>query len=199
MINDSTKGEEQQKGLLDSLEQTLGWVFLVTHAWSCSLYVFTRRGFGRDFFGLATLAAVPILLVMATMSRSNAELTLFKSLSIAWIISVSIHRIRLISGLSDLDTHSRYNGWPMLCDFLPVEEQVAKLLWEPSLIISLGLLAHCVSMKAFGAYLVIGGAACLIDGLIIKQRMVRRSVQINDADIEQRVVLSDFEGRFGKR
>lgn len=198
MINDGSKGEAQPPGVFEGLEQSAGWILLVVHAWACSLYVFTRRGFGRDFFGLSTLASVPILLAIAMMSRSLVELAYFKALSVAWVISIILHRMRILIKRSGPGTHSRYNGWPILCDFLPLDESVAKMLWEPALIASAGLVMHCLSMRAIGAYLFIGGVACLIDGWVIQHRMLRRTVQIEDADIEHRVMLSKSQG-YGKR
>ncbi len=199
MMNDGSKNEQQPPGAFESLEQSAGWMLLVVHAWACSLYVFTRRGFGRDFFGVATLASVPILLMLASMSQSNSELALFKALSVAWILSVGLHRIQLLWKPHTVGRHSRYNGWPILCDVLPIDESIVKMLWEPAVIGALGVMAHCVSMSAFGAYLMLGAAACFIDGWVIEHRMFRRTVQIEDADIEHRVMLSKSQGRYSKR
>lgn len=195
-----SNGNQPAEGdLFKRLENNFAWVQIVAHAIACSFYAFTRRNFGREFFSLNALCALGVFVGFGIASTHRIEVCFFQAMAFAWICTVAGQRLSASILRSADCVHSRYNGWPLLCDALPFSEAMTKRFIEPLLVFSIGMAARLSDFPMIGAFGCWGGIACIIDSMGTQYHMSRRAMEMNDAQIEQRVQIDTFDRRYRRR
>ncbi len=102
--------------------------------------------------------------------------------SVAYKKDRSFHRV-----------HSRYNGWPIICDFLPVSEQTAKDSLEPIFIILCSMIFIPLKAPCLLIFFIAAGFAGAIESTMTNHRMRARVRQLQDAEIEHQVLMDEFD------
>lgn len=169
----------------------------VVHAWAAMLYAFTRRGFGRAFFGLRGMAGLAVLSAWAVVKTPPDEAFPLSVMMAAFVGLTFWHRVQSRKGLDGNFQHSLYCGWPRICDFLPVSEREAKLCIEPGVIFMAGIGISSLN-ESLGMFIAIGAIACVIDWLYMARRDYRRAQQLHDAEHEHEALIENYDRHFNK-
>lgn len=110
----------------------------VIHAWAAMLYAFARRSFGRHFFNRWGMGGILVLSFWACVSTPPEQAFPVTVMMAVFVMLTLFHRSQSRKGLDGVIQHTRYNGWPRICDVLPVSEQFAKSILEPGVIAMVG-------------------------------------------------------------
>lgn len=156
--------------------------------------MFIRRGFGTKHFGLSTALGIGFFwlyyVVMIELSYSEPFAWVF----FAWLGMNLWHRsVTYRKDRSIHRVHSRYNGWPILCDFLPVSEQTAKNSLELIFIILCSTIFIPLKAPCLLIFFVVAGFAGAIENTMTNIRMKARVSQLQDAEIEHQVLMEEFD------
>ncbi|MGE0758368.1 MAG: hypothetical protein AB7O38_15170 [Pirellulaceae bacterium] len=173
------------------------WVRYVVHAWAAMIYAFTRRGFGVEFFNFWGLSGLLVLSAWSVVTVAPQDAAPLSFMCIAFLALAAWHRVRSPKYLFGQAIHSRYMGWPWICDILPISEHTAKASVEPAMVglFGLGMVEYSPSL---GAFVIIGALACLLDWIYLNQRDYKRARQVRDAEIQQERLMESYD-RYFKR
>lgn len=181
----------------EALSAMCHWTRLIVHAWATTVYAFTRRSFGVKFFTPWGISGLLVLSGWSALTVPPQESGPLSATCVAYFSMCVWHRIQAPISLNGEPVHSRYIGWPRVCDVLPVSESVAKAAVEPCLV---GLAGFGLAEfnPSLGLFFVIGSIACLLDWLYLSRRDYRRARQIRDAEIEQERTMDTYDQYFNQ-
>lgn len=174
-----------------SLTDSVNWLYFIVTAHATCLTVFLRHSFGSEGLGFPGVAAL-LFLVGSIVVTSDPTLIW---LLVLWFAALVVQRIITISQqLRGLRQHSRYAGYPGVTRalFPAMTEELALQRMEPVVcgVIGLVLLAIVPTIGGF----VLTGAVSLAVKTGIEHAAQRRTLQQwRDAEIEQQVLLEDWE------
>ena len=192
----STKAEAPPK---DETLSALGlWLRYIVHAWAAMMYAFTRRSFGRGFFNFWGMSGLLVLSFWAVVTTPPQDALAISVMMAAFVMLSLWHRHRSPKELNGEVLHSRYMGWPLICDVLPIREDVAKCVVEPGVVCMIGVGMVQIN-ESLGWFIVIGGIACMLDWLYLSRRDYSRARQIHDAEKEQERMIETYDRYFDQR
>ncbi|MDP1795972.1 MAG: hypothetical protein Q8K78_00750 [Planctomycetaceae bacterium] len=174
-----------------SFSDSINVLYFLTVAHSTCLTPFLRERFGAEAFGLPGVAAAVLLFTMVGITGS-ADLTFY---GIAWFIMLVVHRVQTLQNRwKGIREHSRYAGFPAatkLCFPFVRDERLLKRL-EPLLVAGIGGLL-CFASPVVGQFVVTGAGSLAITTVLDQFAHHRRLQQLQDAELEQEVLLADWE------
>jgi hypothetical protein len=190
-------GPRENAGPLQSMRGTLNVALFVVRSWATSLEVFLHRDIGERYLGwnaAAVLVLVPLyMLGWEGYDARPMEGFLLAFLGMCAVSRMAIFRRRLQGG----SCHSLYTGWPR---FLGAKAKITELrmkqVYEPIGVFVLGLTFRDYE-GPLATYLMIG-AVCLFISVSASGTLERiRSLDLNDAVIEQELAAERFRGMRG--
>jgi hypothetical protein len=175
-----------------SPSQTVNLVYLVATAHATCLTVFLRDSFGAEALGVPGIAA--FLLLFVTVGATGSPDLLFFSL--LWFIALIVQRLQTLrNGWCGIHQHSRYAGYPaatrLCCPFVTDERVLQRL--EPVLAAVLGGLVLLLWSNDIGQFVLWGAGSLAIRMVLDQFTHHRRLQQLHDAELEQQVLLADWE------
>ncbi|MDA7980919.1 MAG: hypothetical protein MPJ50_19365 [Pirellulales bacterium] len=184
---------ERQPSPMELVELLGIFLAVLVRAWACSIYVFTRKQFGRRYFGVSTFLAVPLIGTFGlSVSRTPEEMIPHTVMLWAWVFMMAMHRLAQFRRRPEMEPHSHYDGMPRLCGWLGISEETAKTRAEPALVALIGLGMTFV-LPGLGAYVGIGGLMCAADYRRNQDLVRDRVQQLRDAEMEQEAVRRAYD------
>ena len=190
----------QQLGPLDSMLGTLGLALFVVRTWATSLEVFLHRDLGERYLGwnaAAVLLLVPLYL-LGWERYDPGPMLLFLG---AYLFFCFIARMGMVRRrMRGESCHSMYTGWPrFLGPKAKISEIRMKQFVEPPITFLVGWMVRGEFNAPLGTYLMIG-AVCLVISVNASETISRmRTLDMNDAVIEQEQTAERFRIMRGDR
>ena len=157
-------------------------------------HMFIRRRFGTHYFGLTTALGIGFFWLYYAMMIEASFSEPFALVFLAWLVMNVWHRSVAFKNDRGIHrVHSRYNGWPLLCDLLPISEQAAKSNLEPIFIILCSMVFIPLKAPCLLIFFVVAGFAGAIENTMTNLRMKARVRQLQDAEIEHQVLMEEFD------
>ena len=160
--------------------------------------MFLRRRFGINHFGMSTGCGI---LLFWLYYGVTAELSTSEPFGVVFLMWLALNIWHRISAYRHDGTpnrvHSRYNGWPILCDLLPISERIAKRWIEPIFMLLCSMIFIAFNAPCLLLFFACASFASGIDSTQIELRMKSRVRQIRDAEIDQEVLMNEFD-RYSK-
>lgn len=170
------------------------WVRVTFQAMGSVPHMFSRRCFGVNHFGLSTALGIGFFWLYYAVMIEASFSEPFGWVFLAWLTMNLWHRsVAYRKDRSIHRVHSRYNGWPLLCDFLPISEQTAKNSLEPIFIILCSMIFIPLKAPCLLIFFVAAGMAGAIESTMMDHRMKARVRQLRDAEIEHQVLMEEFD------
>ncbi len=169
----------------------------IVKGWAAMIYAFTRRNFGIHYFCISRMSGLLILSVWSIATDPTQDFMPHNVMLFSFIGLSIWHRMRANKTFYLEANHSRYNGWPRICDWLPISEKFAKEAIEPFFVILISGLLFFVN-PSLALFVFIGAFMCAFDGDFIKYRHIARARQIRDAEMEQESVMDAYDKYFNK-
>lgn len=185
--------QQQQPGLLDQIRGMYHCGFFVAEAWATTLRLFLRRNFGVEYFGLPQATGLIVLCLYVAVTTPEGQMFPFAVMVLIMFGLLILHRLTSVLSYANPDRpHSHYDGWPLVCDLLPIREEWAKLYVEPFVAIVIGYLIMIYVHEPLGYYVIIGGIA--IRAVAWESRRLRRltAEAVRDAAIEQHQLTEEY-------
>lgn len=156
--------------------------------------MFIRRRFGTKHFGLSTALGIGFFWLYYAVMIEASFSEPFTFVFLAWLIMNVWHRsVAFLSDRSVHRVHSRYDGWPILCDALPISEQAAKTHLELIFIILCSMIFIPLKAPCLLIFFVVAGFAGAIENTITNLRVKARVRQLQDAEAEHQVLMEEFD------
>lgn len=168
-------------------------VWLVVHSYASVIYAFTRRRFGKNYFGMFECAGLFAPLIVITFVDPSTGPTLLPYVSNVYLVLMLWHRL-LSPSPSSSQLHSKYNGYPRLCYLIPLDEMIFKKGLEPLLVGLAGIGVFQLDV-GIGLFLIFGGVAELVDYGYIEAEFERKIKRITDAEIEDAFLMDELDRR----
>lgn len=191
----------QTPGFAERMRGAAGWFSMVCHVLETSVIVFTRRRFGRRFFGLQAAGVIPLVLLYSLCWRGHNTTPLMIFLGL-YLVALGIARAGILRRSRQGDTtHSRYSGtpsvmeWPMFRGRL--SERAAKQCVEP-LVIAMTSLFWVRLSEPLGWYLVLGACGSAMSVAMARSYERNRLADMRDQYIEQRHYAERFRDGGGQ-
>lgn len=185
----------QSPGFAERVQRTAGVVSAVCDVLATSVVVFTRRDFGRRYFGLQAAAVIPLVLVYSLFWQGHDPRPLLGFLG-SYLLMLAIARARSALRVRHADTiHSRYSGTPTIVKWPlwrgRLTERGAKQIAEPGVIAFLGI---CVLPydEPLGWYLVIAACGSAMSVMLARAYERSRLADMRDQFMEQRHYAERF-------
>lgn len=198
MLHDPN-GNGDSRGAIESANDTLkalgNLLHLLAHAWSAMIFAFTRHSFGQRYFNLWGLGGVLVLSAWAVFTVPPHEMLLHNIMLFSFLFLAAFHRARAPKMFRGGPVHSRYDGWPRVCDALGIPESTAKWFVEPLLVSAIGGLL-CAINVSLGLFIVIGAGMGILDRAFVHDMQLERARQMRDAEIEQDAVMDVYDRYF---
>lgn len=191
------QSELYQPTLEENAQLAIGLTGWLSKAFANTIHVFTRSRFGGSYFDFATLCAIPIIELWGAF-HSPADPLHYHALAGAWFAALIFHRGQYFLTSTKRRPHSLYNGFPWLCNFLPIGESTAKAVVEPGIVALIGWGISLVDL-GLGQLLMLAAAASVVDHALIRLHMRGRLQKMRDAEIEHGVVLNEFDDKYEVR
>ncbi len=169
----------------------------VVHAWASMMYAFTRRNFGRNYFNWWGMSGLAVLSFWAVVQVPIEESVGISVMMAAFVLLALWHRAHSPREFQGQTLHSRYTGWPLLCDVLPISEVAAKSFIEPGVIAMIGWGISNIN-QGLGLFILLGAVACILDWVYLSRRDYSRASRIHDAEREQDRVMDTYDRYFKK-
>ncbi len=182
----------------ESFESLLWLGRYVVHAWAAMMYAFTRRSFGRDFFNHWGMSGLLVLSFWALVSVPPDQTVPLSVMMAAFVMLALWHRSHSPQVLFGETLHSRYSGWPLVCDVLPISERTAKSLVEPGVLLMFGYGVAQIN-ESLGLFILFGALACLFDWIYLSRRDYVRAKRIHKAQREQARAIETYNRFFGRK
>jgi hypothetical protein len=186
-------GELWQPTTRENLAMSLGLLSLVVQGWACVAYVFLRKRFGESYFSAQIIFTILIILLYCELYGQGNPLP-YGVLTLAWVIALCLHRFADGLKPTHLHPHSRYNGQSILSK----SQEFSKLISEPVVVGGIGLIVSRYD-RAFGWFLIWTALCIVLDFLLIKDRTSRRLKRLKDAEIEQNLMMDEYDRIYGDR
>lgn len=183
----------------DTSLSDLAWcIRFAIHNWASTIYAFTHRSFGEEFFTYRQLQGLAVMSGWAVISvRPEDSLPISVMMAIFVMLTLR-HRAQTRAELDEEPIHPAYIGWPIICDWLPIKEEFAKLVVEPGVLIMIGW-GVAQFNECLGWFLIIGSVACFLDFCYLSVRDRTRVRQLRKAEIEQRRMNELYERQYGNK
>lgn len=195
--NDLRSIEEPPVERDEGLENFCYWTRYFVHVWATSIYAFTRRNFGREYFGPLEMTALLLMSGWAVVTAGPQEAGHLTVLMTSFLALSLWHRQRSREVLHDNPPHSHYAGRPWICDLLKVREGFAKSILEPGAVAMMGWAMIDVS-SSVGWFFIIGAIACFLDWVYLTNRDSVRARRIRNAEKEQERVAAAYDRMFNR-
>ncbi len=183
--------QQEQDSRFGSMADSTNLIYLVTTAHATCLTVFLREKFGSEALGIPGVCALLLLLITVGLTGSP-DLLLFGG---CWFIALIVQRSQTLHNhWKGLRLHSRYAGFPAatrLCFPFVSDERVLQRL-EPVVASGIGGLLWLCS-PAVGQFVLWGAFSLAIKTGLDQFSHHRHLQQLHDAEIEQEVLLADWE------
>jgi hypothetical protein len=182
------QGQEQQaKGWtpIEDARKGANFAVFALQVLAAPVEVFMRTRFGAKYFGVPSAVALLALPLWMTFwpGEDPQPLLIFWGLYIVMQLRARIECARMVARGDYV--HTRYNGWPRLARlFRRMPERHVKIGPETVFVCVAGGLLMAVS-PPLGSYLLAAGFSSGLLGSIIDAAERARSMEINDAWIEQ--------------
>ncbi|MGH7242384.1 MAG: hypothetical protein ACREJD_03080 [Phycisphaerales bacterium] len=185
---------------MQSHRNTIQWVALIALAGSVSLEVFLRKGFGSRYLHMQAALAMLLILFWPLLFQHDDPLPMVWFLGAYLLMLARARAARLTTklGRSEDLVHSRYNGTPRLCRWMPrTSENAVKSFVEPALAVGLGIVLAGLN-QSLGCYLVFAGLCMKVNHSFMEAREKVRTLDMRDMLIEQQLAVERFRG-YGRR
>ncbi len=181
----------QQESDSMSVADSTNWLYLLTTAHSTCLTVFLRESFGSEALGIPGVSAL-LLLIVAVGVTGSPDLLLYGGI---WLIVLMGQRAQTFQNQrKGIRLHSRYAGFPaatkVLFPFVTDERVLQRL--EPFVAGGLGL-GLLLCSPTIGQFVLWGAFSLAIRTTLDQFTHHRRLQELHDAEIEQEVLLADWE------
>lgn len=181
---DPNKLPENYDNLYD-FESGMNIALIIVHCWVSTIAAYTRRSFGTRHFGVLPLFFLFLPVWFAFGQESPIELGVMFVFAIGSVLLMMINTKQ--DRLDGRQVHSRYSGWPRVCDWLSINEYTAKAFVEPMLVVISGGLLLWLGVQSLGCYLILGGA--MMSG---SYRMARQQIRRQARDVRDAEIYSDY-------
>jgi hypothetical protein len=173
-------------------------LFLV-YVWAVAVEVFLHRRFGERYLG-GQAAAVLLLIPLYCLGWQGYNLQPMFQLWVAYLLMCLLHRVDgLVARWRGERGHSYYTGWPHAIWLLRwMNEVTIKRLIEPLLLLGGGYLLRQENAP-LGTFLMIGGACLFLSVTLAEQQERARTLDLNDAVIDQQQVAERFRAMRGEQ
>lgn len=185
--------DSQAPNLLEDANQGLTVLFAVARTWAISLEVFLHREMGVRYPGLlgpAVLLLVPVY-GCCWEGYNLVPLCLFL---LAFLAMCFRHRICVWrrSARNQVQGHSYYNGFPLLCRRFPaLPEALVKQWIEPGLMLGIGIAVTALN-PPLGTYFLGGGIALAVTNGLAHGLRKQQALDMQDSLIEQQLLAERF-------
>jgi len=174
-----------------SLADSTNWLYLCTTAHATCLTVFLRESFGAEALGVPGVSAL-LFLIGAVCVTGSPDLLLFGAIWLMALLAQRVHSFQ--QQRTGFRLHSRYAGFPaatkLVFPFVTDERVLQRL--EPLVAGGLGLgLLMC--SPVIGQFVLWGAGSLMIRTTLDQFSHHRRLQELHDAEIEQEVLLADWE------
>ncbi len=174
-----------------SVADSTNLLYFLTTAHSTCLTVFLRESFGSEALGVPGVSAL-LLLFVAVGVTGSPDLLLYGGI---WLIVLMGQRAQTFQNQrKGLRLHSRYAGFPAatkVCFPFVTDERILQRL-EPFVAGGIGLVLLWCS-PAIGQFVLWGAFSLAIRTTLDQFTHHRRLQELHDAEIEQEVLLADWE------
>lgn len=189
--------QQQQQGDGQSFERSVNRGMLICHALAVSVEVFLHRPstFGERYMGMQVPVAMLILFFFPIFWRGHDPAPLLWFLA-AFVVMCAAVRARAVKRRlrGEAQPHSYYSGEPrMLRLARRTPETKVKSMLEPLFVWGASLCVMPVS-EPLGTYLLIAGVGLLITVNASVRQERTRSLDLNDALIDQRRIAEQWRG-----
>ena len=181
-----------------SLEGICFYARCVVIVWASSVYVFTRRKFGREYFGMLEMCSLVLMSGWAAVTTAPRDAWQVTLLMMSFLALSLWHRSRSREVLHDDPEHSKHSGYPWICDYLPIREDVAKSVIEPGGVAMAGW-AFVDLSPCLGWFFVIGGCCCVLDWMYLTNRNNMRARHMRNAEKEQQRMNEAYDRLFNNK
>jgi hypothetical protein len=169
-------------------------VQLVIRAWSYSVEVFLRRGFGSRYAVLESVLVIPLVLFFASRWKGSDLRPMLWFLQ-AYFVACLLNRIGMLFR-NNRHTPFYYTGWPRLARLLPwCTEQALKLWVEPCLVAGVAI-GIGNSSPPLCIYLIIASCCLMIVSFSVEQQIERGAKEMYDRMQWQQAVAERFRERY---
>lgn len=174
-----------------------GWIKMIINLWASFIYAFTRHTFGAKYYAARAFFCVILLWVWESIMAPHANVELHMLAGGLFFFLAIAHQIGANRTEEGLQQHSRFNGIPRLCSMFGMPNNAAKMFFEPilALLIGWGLFQ---ADRSLGAFVMIGGVACMLDDMAIVDRYREKARRMRDSELEQDEVWDTYD-RFYKK
>lgn len=192
---------QQAPSSLDHIRVGMTVIAFTCRALALSVEVFLHRvdSFGERYIGLQSALACLIMLLFPAFCEPGSDPE-FMYIYLAWYLFMTLcirARIQIRRCEGGAQPHSYYTGRPLLMGVLRrTSEQTIKTFVEPLLAFLAGTFVIAFNTP-LGAYLMLASAGLLVTTRLTAGQEQRRSVDMNDAYIDQRNAAERFRSRRG--
>ncbi len=160
---------------------------------AATFYPFLRTQFGIRYFGLIQLAGLPISWLFAVSTCQPDTIWPFTYFTYAFLMALFIQKFSTGKAIRKGYFHSRYNGYPLVCRYLNVSERNAKIFVEPFIVGAIGIAVLIFTQHPFGAFMIVGGVAMLLDIAHMIDFQRRKAMEIRDQEILNQSLSHELE------
>ncbi|MBX3387268.1 MAG: hypothetical protein KF768_11915 [Phycisphaeraceae bacterium] len=192
---------QQAPSSIDHIRVSVTVIAFACRALALSVEVFLHRvdSFGERYIGLQSALACLIMLLFPAFCEPGNDPE-FMYIYLAWYLFMTLcirARIQIRRSAGGAQPHSYYTGRPLLMGVLRrTSEHTIKTLVEPVLVFLVGTFVIAFNAP-LGAYLMLASAGLLVTTKLTADHEQRRSVDMNDAYIDQRNAAERFRSRRG--
>ena len=186
-------------GPLDEIRKSTNVAIFVCQVWAISMEVFLHRDVGERYLG-PRAAAVLVLIPLYSLGWQGYDLEPLYWFLGTYFAMCFIARAGIAARLRRGEhCHSFYTGWPrFLGPRATVSEISMKRCWEPGILSLLGFAVRDWNAP-LGTYLILGAASLAISVGASEAVERQRTLDMNDAVIDQEQTAERFRAMRGER
>lgn len=187
-----SQGQQRDEFPHMSVAESLGLIYFLSLAYSTCLIVFSRWRFGTQAFGTHALVSVLIFFFGTACTGSLS----IGGMGILWLLMLIVHRLATWRAWSRNErVHSEYAGYCWILTWSYGSERRAREM-EPAVWVLVGIPLGVISPYLMG--FVWGGAVALAIRTIIEDQAFQNRIRnMMDAEIEQEVLIEEWQRRRG--
>ncbi len=172
----------------------------LARTWSTSIEVFIHRATGERYLAGQALAVFLLAPIYATFWQGY-DLRPMLWFMPAYFGACVVNRLQQLARAKRGEhCHSYYTGWPrFLGPKATVTELTMKRFWEPLITLLLGCVCRDWYNAPLGTYFMIGGGCLFVSVNAAIMTMQMRTLDLNDATIEQEIIAERFRDMRGER